>query len=197
MLNNRRRWLILGMVFLVMTACSTTQVEEGIKYSKSTREHLYDLGSWSFSGRLALTGKKDAWQASSVWAHDLGSDEIKLSGPLGQGATVIRLSSDEVIIDRGDGKVLSSRQPEDFINQQLGLAVPVRSLRYWVVGLPEPSTTFVLTTDGFVQSGWLIEYKQEQVVNSELLPRKISVTNEQVKLKLMIDQWGLNDTKTK
>ena len=197
MLNNRRRWLILGMVFLVMTACSTTQVEEGIKYSTSTREHLYDLGSWSFSGRLALTGKKDAWQASIVWAHDLGSDEIKLSGPLGQGATVIRLSSDEVIIDRGDGKVLSSRQPEDFINQQLGLAVPVRSLRYWVVGLPEPSTTFVLTTDGFVQSGWLIEYKQEQVVNSELLPRKISVTNEQVKLKLMIDQWGLNDTKTK
>ncbi len=197
MLNNRRRWLILGMVFLVMTACSTTQVEEGIKYSKSTREHLYDLGSWSFSGRLALTGKKDAWQANIVWAHDLGSDEIKLSGPLGQGATVIRLSSDEVIIDRGDGKVLSSRQPEDFINQQLGLAVPVRSLRYWVVGLPEPSTTFVLTTDGFVQSGWLIEYKQEQVVNSELIPRKISVTNEQVKLKLMIDQWGLNDTKTK
>lgn len=197
MLNNRRRWLILGMVFLVMTACSTTQVEEGIKYSKSTREHLYDLGSWSFSGRLALTGKKDAWQANIVWAHDLGSDEIKLSGPLGQGATVIRLSSDEVIIDRGDGKVLSSRQPEDFISQQLGLAVPVRSLRYWVVGLPEPSTTFVLTTDGFVQSGWLIEYKQEQVVNSELIPRKISVTNEQVKLKLMIDQWGLNDTKTK
>ena len=197
MLNNRRRWLILGMVFLVMTACSTTQVEEGIKYSKSTREHLYDLGSWSFSGRLALTGKKDAWQANIVWAHDLGSDEIKLSGPLGQGATVIRLSSDEVIIDRGDGKVLSSRQPEDFISQQLGLAVPVRSLRYWVVGLPEPSTTFVLTTDGFVQSGWLIEYKQEQVVNSELLPRKISVTNERVKLKLMIDQWGLNDTKTK
>ncbi|MEI6542960.1 MAG: lipoprotein insertase outer membrane protein LolB [Methylococcales bacterium] len=197
MLNNRRRWLILGMVFLVMTACSTTQVEEGIKYSKSTREHLYDLGSWSFSGRLALTGKKDAWQANIVWAHDLGSDEIKLSGPLGQGATVIRLSSDEVIIDRGDGKVLSSRQPEDFISQQLGLAVPVRSLRYWVVGLPEPSTTFVLTTDGFVQSGWLIEYKQEQVVNSELLPRKISVTNERVKLKLMIDQWGLNDAKTK
>ena len=197
MLNNRRRWLILGMVFLVMTACSTTQVEEGIKYSKSTREHLYDLGSWSFSGRLALTGKKDAWQANIVWAHDLGSDEIKLSGPLGQGATVIRLSSDEVIIDRGDGKVLSSRQPEDFINQQLGLAVPVRSLRYWVVGLPEPSTTFVLTTDGFVQSGWLIEYKQEQVVNSELIPRKISVTNERVKLKLMIDQWGLNDAKTK
>ncbi len=180
-----------------MTACSTTQVEEGIKYSKSTREHLYDLGSWSFSGRLALTGKKDAWQANIVWAHDLGSDEIKLSGPLGQGATVIRLSSDEVIIDRGDGKVLSSRQPEDFISQQLGLAVPVRSLRYWVVGLPEPSTTFVLTTDGFVQSGWLIEYKQEQVVNSELLPRKISVTNERVKLKLMIDQWGLNDAKTK
>ncbi len=197
MLNSQWRWLSLGMVFLVMTACSTAQVDEGVKYSKSAKKHLYHLDHWSFRGRLALTGKKDAWQASIAWTHEADGDEIKLSGPLGQGSTMVRLSKDEVVIDRGDGKVLASKQPEEFINQQLGLAVPVRSLRYWVVGLPEPKTSFVLTVDGFVQSGWLIEYKQEQAVNNELLPRKVSVINEQVKLKLMIDQWGLNDAKTK
>jgi outer membrane lipoprotein LolB len=196
MLNSRSKWFGLWIIAMIMTACSTVQVEEGVKYSKSTKEHLYILNQWSFEGRLALTGKSDAWQANIGWAHNYENEEIKLSGPLGQGSTIVRLSGDEVSIDRGNGKILSSKQPEYFINQQLGLAVPVRSLRYWVVGLPEPNSSFVATEDGFVQSGWLIEYKQEQAVNNELLPRKILVTNKLVKLKLMIDQWGLNDTKT-
>ncbi len=195
MLNHHWKCVSLGMILLVMAACSTTQVEEGVKYSKSTRAHLYDLAAWSFSGRLGLTGKKEAWQANIAWSHELDNDEIKLSGPLGQGSTIVRLSRDDVVIDRGDGKVLSSRQPEEFINQQLGLIVPVRSLRYWVVGLPEPVSAFVATSDGFVQSGWLVEYKEEQAVNNELLPRRITVSNERVKLKLIIDQWGLNDAK--
>ncbi len=197
MLYRHWKWVSLGMVLLVITACSTTQVGEGVKYSKLTREHLYTLDKWVFRGRLALSGKKDAWQANIAWTHEVDNDEIKLSGLLGQGSTIIRLSIEEVVIDRGDGNVLSSKQSEDFINQQLGFIVPVRSLRYWALGLPEPGNAFAATYDGFVQSGWLVEYKEEQAVNNEFLPRKITVSNERVKLKLIIDQWGLNDAKAK
>jgi len=77
----------------------------------------------------------------------------------------------------------------------LGMFVPVHSLRYWVVGLPEPSNAFVETATGFMQAGWLIEYKQMQLVNDQSMPRNITVTNDQVRLKLFIDQWVLNVTK--
>ena len=195
MLISKAKWLGLWCFVLMLSACATVPVEPEVHYSKIAREHLYQLERWSFEGRLALTGKNDSWQASINWGHRPDDEKIKLSGPLGQGATVIQLTGDLVTIDRGDDKVQSSTQPEEFINQQLGMFVPVRSLRYWVVGLPAPTSPFVETANGFSQAGWLIEYKQMEPVDDQSMPRKITVMNEQVKLKLIIDQWVLNVAK--
>ena len=100
-----------------------------------------------------------------------------------------------VTIDHDDGQVESSDDPEQFINQQLGMFVPLHSLRYWVVGLPEPSKAFETTAAGFNQAGWVNEYKQMQLANNEAMPRKMTVMNEQVKVKLIIDHWILDDGK--
>ena len=195
MSGNKEKWLGLWCLVLMLSACSITPEEPEVHYSKLAREHLYRLESWSFEGRLALTGKNDSWSANINWGHKPDDEKIKLSGPLGQGTTVIQLTGDLVTIDRGDGQAQTSTQPEQFINQQLGMFVPVHSLRYWVVGLPEPTSAFVETATGFKQAGWLIDYKQMQPVDNQSMPRKITVTNEQVKLKLIIDQWILNVAK--
>ncbi|MDD1637323.1 MAG: lipoprotein insertase outer membrane protein LolB [Methylococcaceae bacterium] len=195
MLSIKAKWLGWWCMVLMLSACTIAPVEPEIHYSRIAREHLYQMERWSLEGRLALTGKNDSWQASINWGHRPDDEKIKLSGPLGQGATVIQLTGNLVTIDRGDDEVQSSTQPEEFINQQLGMFVPVRSLRYWVVGLPEPGSAFVETATGFTQGGWLIEYKQMQQVDDQSMPRKISVTNERVKLKLFIDQWVLNVAK--
>ncbi len=195
MSGNKKKWLGLWCLVLMLSACSITPEEPEVHYSKLAREHLYRLESWSFEGRLALTGKNDSWSANINWGHKQDDEKIKLSGPLGQGTTVIRLTGDLVTIDRGDGQVQSSTQPEQFINQQLGMFVPVHFLRYWVVGLPEPTSAFVETPTGFKQAGWHIDYKQMQPVDNQSMPHKITVTNEQVKLKLIIDQWILNVAK--
>ena len=195
MLSIKAKWLGWWCMVLMLSACTIAPVEPEIHYSRIAREHLYQMERWSLEGRLALTGKNDSWQASINWGHRPDDEKIKLSGPLGQGATIIQLTGNLVTIDRGDDEVQSSTQPEEFINQQLGMFVPVRSLRYWVVGLPEPSSAFVETATGFTQGGWLIEYKQMQQVDDQSMPRKISVTNERVKLKLFIDQWVLNVAK--
>ena len=180
----------------MLSGCTTVPVEPEVHYATTVREPLYKLEQWSFEGRLALTGKNDSWSASINWGHRPDDEKIKLSGPLGQGATVIQLTGDRVTIDRGDEKPQSSTQPEAFINQQLGMFVPVRSLRYWVIGLPEPGSAFVVTATGFKQAGWLVDYKQMQSVDNQSMPHKITVTNEQVKLKLIIDLWVLNVAKT-
>jgi outer membrane lipoprotein LolB len=185
------RWFLV----LILTGCSTVPLEQEVRYSKIAREHLYKMEQWSFDGRLSLTGKNDSWSASINWWHRTKEEKIKLSGPLGQGATIIKLSGSSVTIDRGDGKQQTSEHPEEFVNQQLGMFVPVRSLRFWVIGMPEPTTAFVETVSGFSQGGWLIEYKQMQSTDNQSMPRKIFVTNGEVKLKLIIDQWDLNDAK--
>ncbi len=189
--------LPIGMcLILLLPACSVIPVEPSGRYSKAAMDRLYDLKSWSFEGRLALASQNDSWSANIAWDHSPEAEKIKLSGPLGQGATVILLKGNMVTIDRGGDDVQSSMHPEEFINQQLGMFVPVRSLRYWVVGLPEPSLTYKNTDNGFNQAGWLSEYKQMQSVNDSVLPLKMMVMNKQVKLKLIIDHWILNGAKS-
>jgi len=188
--------LFWGGLVLLLSACSVVPVEPSARYSRSSMLYLYDLERWSFEGRLALTGQNDSWSANISWEHSPDAEKIKLSGPLGQGAVVISLKGNVVTIDRGGNDVQSSSRPEEFINQQLGMFVPVRSLRYWVVGLPEPSRSYKDTDIGFNQAGWLSEYKQMQPVDGGAMPLKMMVMNKQVKLKLIIDHWVLNDTKS-
>lgn len=196
----RRLWLALlacGAMFLLV-ACATTPVETELHYSRKEMLQLYQLKHWSFEGRLALTSRSDSWTANISWEHTPDSERIRLAGPLGQGAVVISLMGDVVTIDRGGKDVQTSRNPEEFVNQQLGMFVPVRSLRYWVIGLPEPSRSYQDNNAGFSQAGWLCEYKQVQEVDKKgVMPHKLMVMNDQVKLKLIIDHWDLNDGKAK
>lgn len=188
----KARLIIWSCCLILLSGCSLFPVEPvAVPYSKTATLPLYKLEKWTLEGRLSITGRNDSWTANIDWQHGLNKEQIKLSGPLGQGATLIQLTDGMVTIDRGDGKPQSSSQPEAFINQQLGMFVPVQSLRYWVIGLPEPNTDFVETATGFKQAGWLIEYKQMQNVQATTMPYKLNVTNEQVKLKLIVDQWLL------
>jgi outer membrane lipoprotein LolB len=73
----------------------------------------------------------------------------------------------------------------------LGVFVPVRALRYWVLGLTQPDSPFFEVGDGFVQSNWDVHYLQMQNLGKEWLPRKIGVEHGEAKLKLVVDQWTL------
>jgi outer membrane lipoprotein LolB len=150
------------------------------------------MQKWRLEGRLAISAPNDSWSANIEWSHLPDVEIIKLSGPLGQGTVIIELYDGVVKIDRGGENVRTSNQPEQFIKQQLGLFVPIRSLRFWAVGLPESALTFNETGDGFVQDSWLVTYKEMQKIGVELMPRKMAVSNERLKLKLIIDQWNLN-----
>jgi outer membrane lipoprotein LolB len=190
-----KEWLAVALAASLTGCALFTPAPPEVSYSKTENQALYRLEPWSLDGRIALTGPEDSWTADLAWAHQRGNEQIKLSGPLGQGALMIRLSEDVVTVDEGDGKVESSDDPEGFINQRLGMFVPVSSLRYWVLGLPEPDLDFDETATGFRQSGWTIAFQAMQRVGQLLLPRKMSVANDRVKLKLIINQWILHDEK--
>ena len=188
-------FVLLSGFFLI--ACSPEHIKETEIYSKGSKESLYHLKQWAFDGRLALKTKTDSWQANISWKHSIDEENIKLTGPLGQGATYIRLYGNRVSIERGDGKILISDHPEDFINQELGMFVPVKALRSWVTGIPDPSIHIIEMVNGFKQAEWMIEYDQMQDVGVYSMPRKVAVTNAKLKLKLVIDQWNINDAITK
>jgi outer membrane lipoprotein LolB len=183
------------MGVLLLSGCSTLTTTTDVTYqtNHNAQNALYDLQHWSFEGRIAIVTKNDVEQVNISWTHFPSEELIKLSGPLGQGAVMIQLNAEGVTIDRGGGDIKTSANPEAFINQEIGLFVPVTSLRYWVVGVPEKSQDTKTIDSGFEQSGWRSQYKAMQSVKNYLLPRNMTVTNETVKLKLFIDQWSLDE----
>lgn len=190
------KWVCPIFLILWLTACSTAPVHQEPGYSRAAARSLNVSDPWSLQGRLSVADANDSWQAEIFWDHQPGIDQIKLAGPVGQGAVAIHLTKDFVTLSRGNGVVESSDRPEEFISRQVGLYVPIKSLRYWVIGLPMPDQAFDEIVGGFRQAGWLIDYQQMQTVAGKSMPRKVTVKNDQVKLKLFIDQWNFNDIQT-
>ena len=185
---------ILLSCVLFLPACSILPTTPEISYKQTNvQSELYNLQRWGFEGRIAVVGNNDVTHASINWEHSPDGDLIKLYGPLGQGAVTIQLNSTGVTIDRGGGDLKTSINPEEFINQEVGLFVPVKSLRYWVIGVPEKSQDVTLIESGFEQAGWRNQYKTMQTVSNHVLPRNMTVTKDSVKLKLFIHQWMLDD----
>ncbi len=185
----------VAAVALILSACANVSSISPSYDNKVEDGRLYGLEKWLLKGRLAISAPGDSWTANIEWGHLPEAEKIKLSGPLGQGAVVIELAEQSVKIDRGGGNIQTSTRPEEFINQQLGIPVPIGSLRYWAVGLPEPGSRSQKTVDGFVQNGWLIAYKEMQQSGLGLMPHKMAVSNARIKLKLIVDRWDSNDGK--
>ncbi|MCK4492888.1 MAG: outer membrane lipoprotein LolB [Methylococcales bacterium] len=178
---------------VVISQGCTTKITKPVddKYSISPKNALYQLKKWSFKGRLAIHDHKESWSVSVEWTHTEKEDILKLSGPLGQTGGILIVSKDSIILDRGDGKTLHSTNINGFIEQQLGMKIPVQSLRYWVLGLVHPAHKFTALADGFTQNNWIIQYSQMQQSNQQWLPRKLKAFQNKTRLKLIIDQWNL------
>ncbi len=188
-----RHLKIYFLVLLILLSGCVTTPQSVLPYSSENRSHLYSLQKWSLEGRLAIVNKHDSWQANIDWQHTPDSEIIKLTGPLGQGGALIELNDGGVIIDRGGGDVQTATNSEEFISQQIGLFVPVKALRYWVLGLPDLHFDIERTESGFQQLGWINLYKEMQQIDAWILPKKMTVNNVNTKLKLFIEKWTIDE----
>ncbi|MDD5035240.1 MAG: lipoprotein insertase outer membrane protein LolB [Methylococcaceae bacterium] len=160
-----------------------------------TQERLYRLSDWKLEGRLAVQSPGEAWSANLHWEHGRGQERLLISGPFSQGAVSIILQDDLIYINEGNGVVSSSRDADALLQAKLGFSVPLHSLRYWVLGLPEPNADFVAQREpsegkkGFSQSGWALAYERFIRVHDWVLPGKITALGGGLKLKLIADEW--------
>jgi outer membrane lipoprotein LolB len=157
---------------------------------------LAGLERWRLEGRVAVQTPDDAWQASLTWDHDGRQDRLWVSGPLNQGTVSIVLQDDLILINEGDGNERISRDPDALLKEKLGFSIPLRSLRYWVLGVSAPgeaSEETELYPDGRLkhlkQAEWSLEYERYRDWGRFMLPQKVLIQGRSLKLKLFADEW--------
>lgn len=183
--------LMASLVFLL--GCSVTQEKSPLDhYPLAALQHLQQQKSWSLEGRLALVDEKDSVTVSIIWQHDNFRDVIELTGPLAQGHLKILVTPDQVVVDDGENRAVYSGQVESVLSQQLGVDMPVGSLKFWVLGVNDPDQQYIEQPGGFYQAGWLVRYREMQDVDGHLLPKKLTAEKDKSKIKLIVDQWVLS-----
>lgn len=181
----------LVLLVLSLAGCATFQGDVGEKPATQSPDHLVN---WGMEGRIGVHAAKDSWQADLVWSHDLRQDRLRLSGPLSQGLVSIILQSDLIYINEGDGIDHLARDPEAALKARLGFAVPLKSLRCWILGIPNAEEPWQPLASGpagaFAQQGWSIVPSNPVTVGGYSLPGRLVVEGGGVRLKIIVDQWN-------
>jgi outer membrane lipoprotein LolB len=190
-----RRLLLILLCSTVLTACVTTRRAPAPAAATAGWEQrvavLQKLGSWQLDGRAAVAVGTQGWQASLNWRQRQNSAEVHLSGPLGIGAMVLRRTP--------DGISLNGAPPSDAVlaqlQERLGFDLPLDRLRFWLLGVPDPSAAFLLTRNDqdralqLTQADWTIDYDRYMVAGGDSLPAHLVLSREGVRVRIVVDHW--------
>jgi outer membrane lipoprotein LolB len=188
-----RRVLLILVCSTVLAACVTTRrapPPAAAGWEQRVAE-LQGLSSWRLDGRAAVAAGTQGWQASLNW-HESGNwAEVHLSGPLGIGSLMLKRTP--------DGLSLNGAPPSDAVlaqlQERLGFELPIDHLRFWLLGVPDPSAPSDLKRNDqdravqLTQDDWTIDYDRYMPVNGDLLPARLVLHRAGVRVRIVVDRW--------
>lgn len=186
-----RRVLPMLSCFAVLAGCVTTRPALNALEWTQRLGNLQQAQSWQLEGRAAVAVGTQGWQATMNWQQRGQASEVHLAGPFGVGAVAISRTP--------EGLSLNGAPPSDAVLMQLqrrlGFDLPLEHLRYWLLGVPDPGTTFEVVRNEqdraqqLTQAGWTIDYDRYLPVDGELLPAHMVLNHEGVRVRIAVDHW--------
>ena len=187
---------VLGILLLAGCAPTLRGPESGVRPDAAVPQH------WKASGRLALAADGQGGSGSFVWNQREGVTELAIRGPLGAGALQIVATDAALSVTDGSGRAVDPDAAQAYLQSQLGADVPWRRLRYWMLGVPSPDAPSVVSEAStspwrvIEQSGWRIGYEAFVATADGSLPQRFTATREAVRVRVIIDRWGLPSSAT-
>ena len=115
---------------LLASCASTSTAMRGALAWSQRLPDLQQEGDWDMQGRAAVAIGTRGWQASVDWRQKGGDTTLRLAGPLGVGASLLRLSQAGLSINDAPPRADVVAQ----LQQRLGFALPLANLRYLASG---------------------------------------------------------------
>jgi outer membrane lipoprotein LolB len=193
---------LLWAAVLLLAACATTRPPgAGLPGTGAPGAVAWELrlaalqqtDAWELEGRAAAALGTQGWQASLTWMQTAQGTEVHLSGPLGVGANVLRLTAAGLSVNGAppNADVL------DQLRQRLGFDLPLGNLRFWLLGVPDPGLGFDLVKNAqdraqqLTQAGWTISFERYVPVNGDVLPGRLVLTRADARIRIAVDRWNL------
>lgn len=186
---------------LLLSGCDPFQPAPGVRDTaamqawKARQAQLRNLDQWALSGRAAASGNFGL-KGSLRWVQRGDRFTLDVRGPFGIGAARLDGTPQRVVVRSGKQEWIT-QEPEELLLQEFGWTLPVRALRYWVVGLPAPGPVADFQVDArgritqLAQADWIVAYADYTAQPLIELPGQLRAEQGSTTLKLSIDRWDL------
>jgi outer membrane lipoprotein LolB len=160
------------------------------------RVQLQAREQFDLSGRIAVAAANEGFSAKLRWEQQGERSNVALDGPLGVGGVRILTNGTSLTVMNARGEQLDSETAHAELAARLGFEPPLSSLRYWVLGVPDPAYPAEEVLDDqqrlvtLRQEGWLIEYTGYSAVNGHWLPSRMTLRRNDVRVRLLVDRWN-------
>jgi outer membrane lipoprotein LolB len=163
---------------------------------ETRRPQLQALGHFELRGRVAVAAAGEGFNASLRWSQDGDRSQVTLEGPLGVGGAQLTASGDDLTVVTARGERIESAAAHAELAARLGFDPPLTSLRYWVLGVPNPAQPASESLDpaqqrlsALTQEGWHVEYQSYGSMGGETLPARMTLQRDAVRVRLLVDDW--------
>lgn len=186
--------ILLAAAFFSMTA-GCAMLEPAATMPRPAREAIE---AFRIDGRIAVRRAGESFSAGIDWRHDAQSDEIVISGPLGQGLARLTSGGGTALLETADQKRYVAADMEGLSEQVFGAPLPVSGLGSWVLGRSAFGGTARLDAAGRLaglsEQGWTIEYLRYESEARDALPELLQARRDDVEVRLKIDNWSVGGT---
>jgi outer membrane lipoprotein LolB len=193
--------LPLALCALLAGGCASRPVTQLPELSNwdVRQQVLAARDEWEFSGRIAVSTGEDGFNGKLRWAQDHEVFSATVSGPLGIGTVRIEGAGQQAILTDKDGIRTELQDVEEELLYRYGWTIPVQSLRYWALGIPDPQAhaQTELNVDDQLsrleQDGWVLSITSYRASSSQSLPHRLSATKSSTRVRIVIDKWNFFD----
>jgi len=200
MIKSIIKFSTLGLLIL-LSGCTTLQPTTGpVGHPmtwKARSAELKRIQAWTMHGSVSIQHAQKTDLASLQWDQQNDRYQFALFGPLGFGRVEIKGQPGRITLTQSNKQAISAATPELLMQRQLGWQIPVVHLYYWARGLPAPGISAKTTFDAYhhliklKQENWEIEYLEYMPLGPVDLPRKMQLTSEKLKIKLVAREWAV------
>lgn len=195
------RHLLVFSLITLLTGCAgltSREALEGQGNAQSWQAHkqrISSLDAWQINGKVGIRAPKDSGSGTLFWLQRQDYYDIRLSGPLGRGAARLTGRPGEILLEVANQGRYQAASPEQLLQDQLGLNLPVSHLLWWIRGLPSPDSKSRLNLDSqshlaqLSQDGWHVEYLSYAEQNGFWLPERIKLSGFDLQVTLVIKDW--------
>jgi outer membrane lipoprotein LolB len=195
-----RQLLVFSLITLLAGCAGLTSREalEGEGSPALWQSHKQQIGSldaWQISGKVGIRAPQDSGSGTLFWLQRQDYYDIRLSGPLGRGAARLTGRPGTILLEVANQGRYQAASPEQLLQQQLGLNLPVSHLLWWIRGLPDPDSKSRLTLDRdsrlaqLSQDGWQVDYLRYAEQDGYWLPERLKLSGHDLQVTLVIKDW--------